>query len=549
MFSLFSKSYSQGTGRYGNKKAFFGKGNKKLREPLLLENQMNSTGHDDSPSIKRQYNDLHTEELLKIRAEASAVKKQFEVLRRTTQDELSQLPEYAKEWAFQASKAINMVQIEVNMLKNQLALEIANRRKLLHEVQDLRGNVRVYCRPLPISNSSETTNNKKSIIESPSHDILVLHRDIALKKKDECGNPMCFEFDHVFSPSATQNEVYAEVEELVLGTLEGFKTCLVAYGQSGSGKTHSMLGDFKITQGDGFGDDAIPTVEVTNLGIHLLAARQLFDVSSQRKNIFEDTFTLSILEIREEKLIDLVAGTALAASAGIVNDTDGKVRRSVGSRRSTSTSSESRAKLEIGTNHEGDTIVQGQVSVPIENFDDLLIVWKQSLAQRAKLIQDDGLPLEAHDSCRHLIATIEIISTNVTTGIGTYGKLQCVDLAASDVTQKRGSNSGRSKATGMDNILASLEDNTEWKFVNKSISTLADVIDARVNFSRNPPYRNSTLTHVLRDALEADTKTLFLVCVKSDAKDVQDAANSLRLASKMKKVVIGKTTKRFLTVA
>jgi Kinesin-like protein len=504
---------------------------------------MNSTENNDSPSIKLQYDDLNAEELLKIRAEASAVKKQFEVLRRTTQEELSQLPEYAKEWAIQASRALNVVQVEVDMLKNQLALEIANRRKLLHEVQDLRGNVRVYCRPLPMSNSSETANDKTSIVESPSHDTLVLRRDIALKKKGVMAKPMCFEFDHVFSPNATQSEVYAEMEELVLGTLEGFKTCLIAYGQTGSGKTRSMIGEFNISQGDGFGDDAIPAVDLNHLGIHLSAARQLFQVSSERKNIFEDTFTLSILEIQEEKLIDLVAGTDIAESTGVMNYTDG------GSRRSTITSSESRSKLEIGTNHEGDTIVQGQVSVPVENFDDVITVWKQSLGQRAKMMQENGISFETNDQCRHLIATIEIISTNITTGIGTYGKLQCVDLAASDVTQKRGSNSGRSKGTGMDSVLASLEDNTEWKFLNKSINTLADVVDARVNFSRNPPYRNSTLTHVLRDALEADTKTLFLVCVKPESKDVQDAANSLRFASKIRKVVIGKATKRYLTVA
>lgn len=101
----------------------------------------------------------------------------------------------------------------------------------------------------------------------------------------------------------------------------------------------------------------------------------------------------------------------------------------------------------------------------------------------------------------------------------------------------------------MDNILASVGNKHEWKFQNKSISTLADVIDARVNFSRNVPYRNSTLTHVLRDALEADTKTMLLVCVKSDAESLQNTANSLRFASKTRKVVIGKATKHHVSVA
>jgi hypothetical protein len=390
---------------------------------------------------------------------------------------------------------------------------------------------------------------KKDIIHSPSNDILVLHREKVLQKKGEYVSSMCFEFDRVFTPDTTQSEVYAEMEELVLGSLEGFKTCMIAYGQSGSGKTYNMIGEFNISLGDGFGEDAMPTVELKHLGIHLLAARQLFDASNERKSVFEDSFQLSILEVIDEKLIDLVAGTDVAESSGVVNDIDGKVRKDVESRRNSNASSDSRMKLEIKSNHEGDTIVQGQVSVPVESFNDVLNVWKQSLALRARRMKNDGSTLELCDSNRHLIATIEILSTNLTTGIGTFGKLQCVDLAASDVIPKRESNSSRSKRTSMDDVLASLGDNTEWRFVHKSISTFAEVIDARVNFSRSPPYRNSTLTHVLRDALEADTKTMFLVCVKSDPKDIQDAANSLRLASKVKKVVLGKATKRFITIA
>jgi len=90
------------------------------------------------------------------------------------------------------------------------------------------------------------------------------------------------------------------------------------------------------------------------------------------------------------------------------------------------------------------------------------------------------------------------------------GKLQFADLARSNVTQKRGSNSSRSKSIGMlDHILVTIGNKFDWKFKNKYLATLLDVVDARVNFSRSPPYRNSTLTHVgLRDALEADTKTV-----------------------------------------
>jgi hypothetical protein len=507
---------------------------------------MNSTADQSEQPQSTRFESMHTEELLKIQAEASAIKTHFKILRRTTMDELGQLPGQAKEWAEQASKAVDAAQSEVGLLKNQLALEISSRRKLLHEVQDLRGTVRVYCRPRPPVKSAGSAGT----ISSPSHEIGLLHREEALECQGSEAVPMCFEFDQMFARNATQSEVYAEVEEIVLGSLEGFNACLLAYGQAGSGKTYSMLGNVEILKGDGFGDDAKPIIKFVDHGIHLLAIRQIFQVSNERKDRFEDSFSLSILEIHDEKLIDLVAGTDIAESNGIIKGIDRRycrVSKMNEEGEDSSINDDGSRKLEIRTNHEGDTIVQGQVTIPINSFEDALNVWKESLSLRAKSNTD--IDLKARESSTHVIATIEIMSTNITTGIGTVGKLQFGDLACSDVTQKRGSSTSRSNSIGMDNILAPLGNSFEWKFKNKSLSTLVDVVDARVNFSRSPPYRNSTLTHVLRDALEADTKTVLLVCARSDPEDIQNTANSMRFASKMRKVVIGKATKRHITMA
>lgn len=51
-----------------------------------------------------------------------------------------------------------------------------------------------------------------------------------------------FSFDRVFTVSATQAEVYASVRHVVLGVMEGFNGTLLAYGQTSSGKTHTMMG-------------------------------------------------------------------------------------------------------------------------------------------------------------------------------------------------------------------------------------------------------------------------------------------------------------------
>ena len=60
------------------------------------------------------------------------------------------------------------------------------------------------------------------------------------------------------------------------------------------------------------------------------------------------------------------------------------------------------------------------------------------------------------------------------------------------------------------------------------------------------PYRNSTLTHLLRDSLEADTKVLLMCCVSSEEANMADTVGALRFASRMQKVSIGKATKHII---
>jgi len=56
-----------------------------------------------------------------------------------------------------------------------------------------------------------------------------------------------FAFDHVYSPSDTQEEVYeVSAKEQVVSVLQGYNATILAYGQTGSGKTFSMEG-FKYT--------------------------------------------------------------------------------------------------------------------------------------------------------------------------------------------------------------------------------------------------------------------------------------------------------------
>ncbi len=533
------------TAREKGKKKFFGM-SKKFRDNnnntsgrLLLDMESSSTrslaNYKDEPKSVGPTATFQTEELRKIHAQAADMRKQFELLRRTTLDELQQLPEQANQWANAASKALSVSQSEVAMLKSKLAMEMSTRRKLLGEVQDLRGTVRVYCRPKPLTafKTFDDGSMSTSIVSVPSHEVGLLHREKLLQ--NEFISPMSFDFDRMFTPNTTQRELYAEMEELVLSSLDGYNSCILAFGQNGCGKTHSLIGDFSIVHGQDVDTD--PRVDIMDSGIHLLAMQQLFIVSKKRRERFQDAFSLTMLEIHEEKLIDLVAETGMALS----NGQSASFSQTSGSKHE--------KKLEIRTNRDGETIVQGLVSVPVKTYEDVETLWKQVMSQRSKRIRLLGKKLNSYDASTNVIVTLQVLSTNAVTGVGTIGKVNFVDLAASDVVTRRGSFSSKSKSTPTDNTLAPIGNTHEWKYANKSITQLTDVVNAKYQFSRSVPYRNCTLTHLLQDCLESDTKVLLLACISSDAKDLQNSANTMRFAAKIKKIVVGKATKHTLSFA
>jgi kinesin family protein C2/C3 len=482
--------------------------------------------------------------------------KQFELLRRATADELETLPANAKLWAEQASRAIVSSQDEVVRLRERLALESATRRKLLHEVQDLRGIVRVYCRPRPADPQSSPKSSSAAalgLVSIPSHETLLLHREKAsYQDGNSSTRPMSFEFDRVLSSDMNQRDIYNELEEVCLGVLDGYNICIMAYGQTGSGKTHTLLGDVRQVE---------DTVTIENEGIQLQAARQLFYVADQRSERYKDVFTFSIVEVYNERLCDLIACTPFAEKSGKIVIEDAKLRRNMKKKQADSEGDASTsqpagsvsskpAKLEIWTNQNGDTVVHGLTAVEVTSLDDVRNVWGECIALRAARLAEQGVDVDEYEAASHVISTLKVVSTNVTTGIASVGKIQFVDLAGADLVKRKASISTKKPTnTAADGLLAGVGNNNDWKFANKSLATLSEVVNARCQFMRSVPYRNSTLTHLLRDSLEADTKVIMLVCVSSNPKDMQETACSLRFGARMRRVTIGKATKHTLNNA
>jgi len=441
---------------------------------------------------------------------------------------------------------------EVDRLRSKLAMESARRRKLLDELQDLRGSIRVYCR---LKAPRPTASKKLAFMEMISNEVLMLHRDRVSnsqpQKDSSSSTPLCYEFDGIMASDVSQQDVYAEVEAICASVVEGFRICVMSYGQANAGKTHTMLGDLVQSNKN-------HSVLIENEGIHLRATKQLFSLLEHSKGQFEHTVTMNLVEVHNEKLTDLLAGTDFGEENGKVETRKSSRRSAEEAKASPKRNSELKPKLEIKTNRDGETVVRGVLSVDLASFEDVLRVWTESLAKRSRRLAEQkvGDPV-AYEKESHIVATLKVTSKNLSTGSIANGKMQFVDFASSDVTSKRplGSSGGASSLLSQSlstKLLSSgvsseqlLED---WKFTNKSLNIVREVVLSRSQYQRSVPYRNSTITHLLSDSFEADTKVVLIACVSSDEKDAQNTACTLQLAQEMRKVIVGKAT-RHTTIA
>ncbi|KAA8520832.1 hypothetical protein F0562_011505 [Nyssa sinensis] len=164
---------------------------------------------------------------------------------------------------------------------------LAENRKLYNEVQDLKGNIRVYCRIrpfLPGQSRKQTTieyigENGELVVVNPSKQGKDSHR--------------LFKFNKVFGPTATQEEVFLDTQPLIRSVLDGYNVCIFAYGQTGSGKTYTMTGPNVSTKED--------------WGVNYRALNDLFHISQSRKNSIKYEVGVQMVEIYNELVRDLLS--------------------------------------------------------------------------------------------------------------------------------------------------------------------------------------------------------------------------------------------------
>ena len=104
---------------------------------------------------------------------------------------------------------------------------------LRDEIQNYKGNYRVMIRVRPINQSDASDEFCMQIRDE---------YNMSIYSRTDKNGPKSFVFDRILPPAASQEEVFQEVEPAVLSIFRGVNATILAYGQTGAGKTYSMIG-------------------------------------------------------------------------------------------------------------------------------------------------------------------------------------------------------------------------------------------------------------------------------------------------------------------
>ncbi|XP_011013061.1 PREDICTED: kinesin-4-like isoform X2 [Populus euphratica] len=265
---------------------------------------------------------------------------------------------------------------------------LAENRRMFNELQELKGNIRVYCRIRPFLPGH---GEKHSTVEYIGEHGELTVVNPSKQGKDRRRN---FKFNKVFGPDSTQAEVYSDTQPLIRSVLDGYSVCIFAYGQTGSGKTYTMTGPNGASEED--------------WGVNYRALNDLFSISQNRRDSLIYEIQVQMVEIYNEQVRDLLLSDGSQKKLGI-----------------------------ISTVQPNGLAVPDASMHPVTSTSDVLELIDVGLKNRAV----GATAMNERSSRSHSVVSIHVRGKDLHSGAALHGNLHLVDLAGSERVD-------RSEATG-----------------------------------------------------------------------------------------------------
>lgn len=319
-----------------------------------------------------------------------------------------------------------------------------------------------------------------------------------------------FGFDAVYDETSTQEEVYERsAKPAVLNALRGYNATVLAYGQTGTGKTYTMEGERAALlaygqQRYGLPGNAPPT-DAEERGIIPRAIEDIFDFIASDSNARSKYLVrVSYLQIYNETISDLLKPERVNLT--IREDKKRGVFVEGQSEWVARTPQEIYSLLERGAQ------LRATGSTKMNEISSRSHAVFTIIIEHSKI--DDDEPVDAIDSGATTRAQRQSI---------TVGKLNLVDLAGSERVSLTGATGKR-----LD----------ESKKINQSLSALGNVISALTDVKGRPhiPYRDSKLTRILEDSLGGNCITTVIAMVSPALEAYAESLSTLKFANRAKEI-------------
>ncbi|CAJ1963967.1 unnamed protein product [Sphenostylis stenocarpa] len=302
-----------------------------------------------------------------------------------------------------------------------------------------------------------------------------------------------FTFDEVFDTSSNQEDVFQSVGvPLVRNALAGYNTTILSFGQSGSGKTHTMWGPPSAMVDE--------SLRSSQLGIVPRIFRMLFSelererLTSDQKQ-FNYQCRCSFLEIYNEQISNLLNPI--------------------------------QQNLEMKDDSRNAPYIENLVEEYITNYDDVAQILIKGLSRRKKGVTS----LNSNSSRSHIVFTfvIESLSKGTTKGFSSSSKtsrISLIDLAGQDWDEVGDGGSQCPKKS---------------RHVEKSLSGLEHLVDALTNKSQSGknedmPHSDSCLTRLLQEPLGGNAKLSVICSISPDNKSNDGTLRTLRFGEQVRSV-------------